>query len=94
MSGVDRDQVITDERLDSLERWREDMEKKWIAAFPGGDHVAHCGYHDLMIEDIRDRKRLIRAVKEKTIAGLVWAGVIALGLAIWHWLKAQILKGG
>ena len=93
MSVADRDQVITDERLDSLERWRDEMETKWKAAFPGGDHVAHCGYHDLMIEDIRDRKRLIRAIKEKTIAGLVWAGVIALALALWQWFKTQV-KGG
>jgi hypothetical protein len=40
------------ERLDSLESWRKDMERRFAEAFPGGDHVGHCRYHDLMIEGI------------------------------------------
>lgn len=92
MSEALRSETMNDERLDSLERWRDEMEAKWKLAFPGGDHVAHCGYHDLMIEEIRDRKRLINAIKEKTISGLVWAGVIAVGLALLQWAK-NFVKG-
>lgn len=85
-------ETTTDERLSSLERWREDMEKRFADAFPGGDHVGHCRYHDLMIEDINSRKKLRQAVMEKTISGLVWAAVVGAGVAIWnYYFKA---KGG
>ena len=78
------------DRIEDLERWRDEMEAKFKAAFPHGDHVGHRAYHELMIEEIIDRKRLIAVVKEKTISGLVWAGIVALGLATWHWLKALL----
>lgn len=80
-----RDESMTDERLDSLERWRSDMETKWVAAFPNGDHVGHCAYHDLMIEELRDRKKLIAAVQEKTISALVWSAIVAGAIAVWNY---------
>lgn len=82
-----RAETMTDERLDSLERWREDMEKRFADAFPGGDHVGHCRYHRLMIEDIEARRKLRQAVMEKSVAGLVWAGLVFLGLAAWTYFK-------
>ena len=85
-----RAETMTDERLDSLERWRDSMEERFAEAFPGGDHVGHCRYHQLMIEDIDSRKRLRQAVMEKTISGLVWAIVVAAGIALWTWFKAQV----
>lgn len=85
-----RDDTMTDERLDALERWQEDMDRRFAEAFPGGDHVGHCRYHALMIEDIDSRKRLRQAVIEKTISGLVWALVVAAGIAVWTWFKAQV----
>lgn len=92
------EEVNNDQRLDDLERfrdvdfkhWQEDLEKRFAEAFPGGDHVGHCRYHTLMIEDIADRKRLIAAIKEKTISGLVWAAVVGGGMALWFWFKAQV----
>lgn len=79
-----------EDRLEELERWRSDMEKRFADAFPGGDHVGHCRYHDLMIEDIDSRKRLRQAVMEKTVSGLVWAFVVAVAIAGWQWIKAQL----
>lgn len=84
--------MTDDERIQNLEGWRVDMEKRFADAFPGGDHVGHCRYHQLMIEDIDARKRLRQAVMEKTIAGLVWAAIIGVALAAWAYLKAM-LKG-
>lgn len=81
---------MTDERLDSLERWRDELEKRFAEAFPGGDHVGHCRYHTLMIEDIDARKKLRQAVMEKTISGLAWAVMVAAGLALWQWFKTQV----
>jgi hypothetical protein len=83
---------MSDERIDQLERWKEDMERRFAEAFPGGDHVGHCRYHQLMIEDIDAKKRLREAIMQKTIAGLVWGAMIGLGLAVWQYLKS-LLKG-
>ncbi len=69
----DRELTMTDERLDSLERWRDDMEKRFADTFQGSDHVGHCRYHTLMIEGIEERRKLRHAIQEKTIAGLAWA---------------------
>lgn len=81
------DQIMSDERLDSLERWKEDMERRFAEAFPGGDHVGHCRYHTLMIEDIDARKKLRQAIVEKTLSALIWAGLVGLGLSIWAYVK-------
>jgi hypothetical protein len=83
---------MSDERIDQLERWREDLERRFAEAFPGGDHVGHCRYHQLMIEGIDAKKRLREAIIQKTIAGLVWGAMIGLGLAVWQYLKS-LLKG-
>jgi hypothetical protein len=84
VSDVARADVLTDERLDSLERWRDDLERRFAEAFPGGDHVGHCRYHALMIEDIDARKRLRQAVLEKTISALVWGFIVAIGATLWY----------
>jgi hypothetical protein len=91
--GMDRDQAMTDERLDSLERWRDDMERRFAEAFPGGDHVGHCRYHTLMIQAIEESRNLRVAIQTKTISGLIWAGLVVVGLAVWSYIKNQI-KGG
>lgn len=93
MPSENPDQVMTDERLDSLERWRDDLERRFAEAFPGGDHAGHCRYHMIMIEQIEERRRLRRAVMEKTIGGLVWGALVTVALACWHYVKSQI-KGG
>jgi hypothetical protein len=93
MSALNRDQMMTDERLDSLERWRDDMERRFAEAFPGGDHVGHCRYHTLMIQAIEESRNLRVAIQTKTISGLIWAGLVVVGLAVWSYIKNQI-KGG
>jgi hypothetical protein len=68
------------------------LERRFAEAFPGGDHVGHCRYHQLMIEGIDAKKRLREAIMQKTIAGLVWGAMIGLGLAVWQYVKS-LLKG-
>jgi hypothetical protein len=86
------DPLMTEERLAALERFKAEMEQRFADAFPGGDHVGHCRYHALMIEGIEWRRRLWRAVMEKTIAGLVWGTMIAIGLACWKYFIG-VIKG-
>lgn len=90
MSDLARAETMTDERLDSLERWREDMEKRFADAFPGGDHVGHCRYHTLMIKQIEAKDALRQAVLAKTIGGLLWGVMFGLAVAVWHYLKSQV----
>lgn len=84
--------LTQEERLDELERWRMDLEKRFADAFPGGDHVGHCRYHELMIEDITAKKRLRQAVLEKTVAGLVWALIVGFAIASWEWFVHMVRK--
>lgn len=84
--------LTQEERLDELERWRNDMNKRFADAFPGGDHVGHCRYHQLMIEDIESKKRLRAAILEKTISGLVWAAIVGFAISSWDWFVAGLKR--
>ncbi len=85
---------MVDERLDSLERRADDMEAKFKAAFPAGDHEGHRRAHEMQMEMLAERRRLVAAVKEKTIAGLVWATILAIGLACWKYFLTLIGRAG
>lgn len=87
-------EIATGERLDSLERWREDVDRRFAEAFPGGDHVGHCRYHALMIEQLEERRRLRRAIVEKTISGLVWSFIVGAAIAVWYGFLALIKAKG
>jgi len=76
-----------EQRVTAIERRQDDLERRFVEAFPGGDHVGHCRYHELMIEDLAEKRRLREAVQQKTISGLVWAGVVGLAYAVWQYLK-------
>lgn len=56
------------------------------AAFPGGDPEGHRRYHETQIEILAEKRRLRIAIQEKTISGLVFAGIILLLTALYHWL--------
>jgi len=53
-------------------------------AFPGGDTEGHRRGHETMIELLEERRKLRIAVQEKTISGLIWAGLVAGATAIYH----------
>lgn len=74
----------------SVERRVTELERKFKEAFPNGDYAGHCRYHEIQIEMLLENKRLRRAVVEKTIAGLVWAGMLAMGLALLNWAKVNL----
>lgn len=89
MSERTIDEINTNERFESLERRMGAVEK----AFPNDDPLSHRRYHEELMEQNRDRKTLIRAVRDKTIAGLVWAIMIAIGLACWKYFLTLIGRG-
>lgn len=59
-------------------------------AFPGGDLAGHKQAHELMMEEVRDRKRLIQAIKEKTLAALVWSVMAGIAVAVWSYFNSHI----
>lgn len=73
-------QVEMTKRVERLEAGH----KRLIRAFPANDLEGHRRAHEAMMEDVRSRNALTQAIKEKTISGLVWSAMAALGFACWH----------
>lgn len=63
-----------------------------LKAFPDSDIEGHRRYHELIIEDMAERRRLRQAIKEKTISGLLWAVLVWLGYAVLHEIQRMFLK--
>ena len=76
----------TEDRLTELEAMLKDHVGE---AFPGGDAEGHRRAHEAMIELTNEKRRLRAAIMEKTLSGLVWSLVIALGVAAWEYIKDQ-----
>lgn len=53
-------------------------------AFPAGDTDGHKRYHELMIEDINDRKRLMALLKEKSLGAVLWIFIVFISGLIFH----------
>ncbi len=62
-------------------------------AFAGGDADGHRRAHEAMINLIEEKRRLRVAIQEKTISGLIWAGIMFVGLAIFNEVRKAILGG-
>jgi hypothetical protein len=80
--------------LDAVNRRVDDLERRFNEAFPGGDHIGHCRYHALMIENIEWKKRLWRALVEKSLMGLAIGTLAFVGMAVWGAIVALIKKAG
>ena len=72
--------------LQLIEKRVENIE----SAFPHGDYAGHCRGHLAMMEDIESRKRLTATIREKTIGGLIWAGIVGLGMLLWAGVKSRL----
>lgn len=80
-------------RLEAIENRVDAVEEKqadFASAFPNYDVEGHRRYHQIMIEKIEETRRLRVAILEKTISGLVWAGLVFVGLAAWHYIKSNL----
>jgi hypothetical protein len=73
------------EALKLVEKRVESIE----SAFPNKDYVGHCRAHLAMIEDIESRRRLTQTIRDKTIGGLIWAGLVGLGMLLWAGIKSR-----
>ena len=68
--------------------------EKLFRAFPDGDTEGHRRYHELMIENISEKRRLRVAIQEKTISGLIWSGLVGIALIVWNYFINLIKTGG
>ena len=51
-------------------------------------HARHHEYLDLLLQKEKDRAALRQAIIEKTLAGLIWAAIAAVGHRIaLYWLE-------
>ena len=51
-------------------------------AFAGGDADGHRRAHEVMISMMEERRRMYASIKEKTVSGLIWGGLVWLGYSI------------
>lgn len=91
-----------DQRIKELLDERADVETKLInsrfdalesllkSGFPDGDLHKHRFYHDEVIEFMRGRREMWKAIQEKTLSGLLWSSMVSVGIAFWHYVKTKI----
>lgn len=56
-------------------------------AFVGNDYEGHRRGHEAWIERTIELRRMRVAIQEKTVAGLIWAIIVWVGMAAWHELQ-------
>ena len=61
-------------------------------AFPNADGAGHRMYHETIIKALEQKMAWRQAVIEKTTAALIWSALAAVGAAMWHYLKENILQ--
>lgn len=59
-------------------------------AFPDDGVDGHRRYHEAVIELVGEKRRLRQAIQEKTISGLVWAGLVFIASIIWHEIQRRV----
>lgn len=62
------------------------------SGFPDNDPRKHREVHEALIQEAKDRRELWKSVREKTISGAVYSGLIFIALAIWEAIKSGVLK--
>ena len=60
------------------------------SAFPAGNPEEHRRYHEEIMAYMEEKRALWRAIREKTLISLAWAALVALGSAVWHYIKVKL----
>jgi hypothetical protein len=69
-----------DDRINDAER----AIQKLFRAFPGSDVEGHCRYHQLIIENTEEKRRLRVAIQEKTISALIWSAIVGVAVLMFN----------
>ena len=82
-------EIIDEARLRQIEaRWKSDMDVKVdsLVAFS----KRYEGLLEMLIEREKDRAAMRKAVIEKTLSGLIWAGIVGLLSLAWNGLNSEL----
>ena len=60
-------------------------------AFPDGDVEGHSRYHQMIMQEYLERRRIKQAVIEQVVKGSVWATLLFLAGAVWTYMKDHVL---
>lgn len=78
---ADRDELLAEVRA---------LRALLVNAFPDGDGDGHRRAHEEAIAFFRDWGATMREIRNKTMAGIVWALILLLGMSVWSYVKAKI----
>src|SRR3990167_5432408 len=73
---------IREELKDHIARKEEKLDKL-VKAFPADDPRGHREYHDALIASAQQRVKIRQAIIEKSLAGIIWVGLVWIAIAIW-----------
>lgn len=84
-----------DERDDKLTAYIDlkfnELKDTLLSGFPEHDAEGHRAYHIEQIEFMKERRALWKAIREKTVVGIVWMVVVLLGTALLDYAKRKLL---
>jgi hypothetical protein len=69
-----------------------ELEELIRAGFPYGDPIAHCKVHETYIQRAEDRAKFWKGVWEKVATGAIYAAIVAVGTAVWQYIKSEAHK--
>lgn len=78
------------EEKNALDSRFDELKVLLTSAFPDGDPTKHRQYHDEVMDWMRERRDLMKAIREKTVTALVWALMVGAGTALWKTLTTKI----
>jgi hypothetical protein len=76
------------QRVSELEERMEEVEK----GFPNSDYAGHARYHQAIIEEYLEKKKLKSAVIEQLVKGSVWSLLLAAAAAAGTYIKEHVIK--
>jgi len=82
-----------DKHTAQLDARMKELRDMFSSAFPDGDPSGHRTYHEAQIKYMEERVKLWQDIRGKTLAGVVWLGLLALGTAVWEYVKAAVSRG-
>ena len=83
------EELIDAERMKQIDAsWKSDMDLKVdsLVAFS----KKYEGLLEMLIEREKERAAMRRAVIEKTLSGLIWAGIVGLLSLAWNGLSTEV----
>lgn len=75
-------------RVAKLEERVDVVEK----GFPDGDIAGHARYHQMVMDEYLEKRRIRQAVVEQVVKGSVWALLLAAAGAVWTYIKEHMFK--